>query len=106
MIERVRLMAMQRSRRDFLQQTFVLLAASGAVLENAWGAEPRAVVADTSFGKIRGTDVEGIKIFKGVPYGATTAGKNRFMPPADPAKWTGVREALEFGPSAPQTETG
>ena len=51
-------------------------------------------------------DAEGIKIFKGVPYGANTAGKNRFMPPADPAKWSGVRDALEFGPSAPQTEPG
>jgi len=106
MVERESLMVIQRSRRDFLQQAFVLLAASGAVLENAWGAEPGVVVADTTFGKIRGSEVEGIKIFKGVPYGATTAGKNRFMPPADPAKWTGVRDALEFGPSAPQTEPG
>ena len=32
--------------------------------------------------------------------------QNRFMPPADPAKWTGVRDALEFGHSAPQTEPG
>src|SRR5204863_249740 len=56
--------------------------------------------------KIRGVEVEGIKIFKGVPYGANTAGKNRFMPPVDPAKWTGVREALDYGQSAPQTEPG
>src|SRR5207247_5583157 len=33
-------------------------------------------------------------------------GKGRFMPPSDPAKWTGVRDALQWGPSAPQTEPG
>jgi len=28
------------------------------------------------------------------------------MPPVDPGKWTGVRDALEFSHSAPQTEPG
>ena len=48
----------------------------------------------------------GINIFKGVPYGASTAGKNRFMPPAKPAPWSGVRDALHYGASAPQTVPG
>lgn len=99
-------MVMKRSRRDFLKQATMLAAASGAVLRNAWGAETKFVTAETAFGKIRGVDAEGIKIFKGVPYGASTARKNRFMPPADPAKWTGVRDTLQFGPSAPQSEPG
>jgi para-nitrobenzyl esterase len=99
-------MLVERSRRDFLKEAFLLVAGSGVALNNAWGADTRFVTADTAFGKIRGADVEGIKIFKGVPYGASTAGKNRFMPPTDPARWTGVRDALEFGPSAPQTEPG
>jgi para-nitrobenzyl esterase len=51
-------------------------------------------------------DTAGIKIFKGIPYGASTAGKNRFMPPVAPAKWTGVRDAIEYGSSAPQREPG
>src|SRR6185369_12799508 len=29
-------------------------------------------------------------------------GKNRFMPPVKPAAWTGTRDALAFGPTAPQ----
>jgi para-nitrobenzyl esterase len=62
------------------------------------------VIAETSFGKVRGIDNQGIKTFKGIPYGASTAGKNRFMPPVDPARWTGVRDALEFGHSAPQRD--
>ena len=99
-------MFMKRTRRDFLKQAAMLVAASGAVLRNAWAADPKYLVAETAFGKIRGVDTGGIKSFKGVHYGANTAGTNRFMPPVDPAKWTGVRDALEFGQSAPQTEPG
>src|SRR5205085_6418047 len=44
-----------------------------------------------------------IKVFKGIPYGGSTAGKNRFMAPTKPAPWTGVRDALAYGPTAPQT---
>ena len=99
-------MIVKRSRRDFLKQASIVMAASGAVLKSAWGADTKFAVATTAFGKVRGVDVDGINIFKGVPYGANTAGKNRLMPPADPAKWSGVRDALEFGPSAPQTEPG
>ena len=90
------------NRRLFIGQASLLAAASGGLLRSAWAADPDYVFADTSFGRVRGVDVQGIKTFKGIPYGATTAGKNRFMPPTAPAKWTGVRDALAYGPSAPQ----
>ena len=96
----------QTSRRGFFRQAAILGAASGALFEHLQGADESYVVADTSFGKVRGVDSAGIKTFKGIPYGANTAGKNRFMPPADPAKWTGVRDALAYGPSARQREPG
>ena len=60
------------------------------------------VVADTSAGKIRGTLADDVRIFKGIPYGGTTTGKNRFMPPTKAAAWTGVRDAIAYGPTAPQ----
>jgi para-nitrobenzyl esterase len=93
------------SRRDFLRQSGLLIAASSVGLPS-FAADGDAVVAETTFGRVRGTEVSGIKIFKGVPYGASTTGKNRFMPPVAPAKWAGVRDALAYGSSAPQSEPG
>ncbi len=62
------------------------------------------VTGDTAFGRIRGVDIRGIKVFKGVPYGASTAGAHRFRPAVDPPAWTGIRDALQYGPSTPQTD--
>jgi para-nitrobenzyl esterase len=58
---------------------------------------------ETTSGKVQGIVNVGIKEFKGVPYGAPTGGKNRFMPPGKPTPWTGVRECFGHGHICPQT---
>jgi para-nitrobenzyl esterase len=100
-------MTYERSRRAFLKRgsLWVALSAGGA-LRPVWAQSPRHVEAETTFGRLRGIDADGIKTFKGIPYGASTAGRNRFMPPEDPEGWSGVRDALAYGPSAPQREPG
>src|SRR6266699_3377129 len=57
---------------------------------------------ETTFGKVHGVIQGGTHIFRGIPYGASTTGSNRFMPPRKPASWAGVREAFQNGPTAPQ----
>jgi para-nitrobenzyl esterase len=65
-------------------------------------ASDAATVVETSAGKIRGFERSGVYIFKGVPYGASTSGIRRFMPPAAPEPWTGIRNALAYGRICPQ----
>jgi para-nitrobenzyl esterase len=91
------------TRRDFLKQTTLALSAA-VLLPDLRAEDTKFVIAETAFGKVRGIDNNGIKIFKGIPYGANTSGMNRFMPPVEPAKWAGVRDALQYGHSAPQSD--
>jgi para-nitrobenzyl esterase len=92
------------SRRRFLRHSAFAALASPVLLDRAKAQPSQYVTADTTLGKVRGIDLSGIKSFKGIPYGASTAGANRFMPPSDPEKWTGVRDALGYGHSAPQRD--
>jgi para-nitrobenzyl esterase len=65
-------------------------------------APPAPPVVATTAGKVRGAHSEGVYSFKGVPYGATTAGAGRFLPPAKPRPWSDIREATALGPRSPQ----
>src|ERR1700712_3393757 len=91
------------NRRSFLYSTSMVAVSSIPLFDKVMAKAADPVIAETIFGKIRGVENRGIKIFKCIPYGADTSGKNRFMAPQDPDKWTGVRDALEFGHSAPQS---
>lgn len=63
---------------------------------------PRSAVAKTQYGKVRGFLDGGVFTFKGVPYGATTAGENRWLPARPPASWTDEYPALVYGANCPQ----
>jgi para-nitrobenzyl esterase len=93
-------------RRRFLVQSALAGTALLVPHGHVWGAAPSDPVVDTTSGKIRGAAVDGINAFRGIPYGASTAGANRFMPPQKPAPWGGVREALNWAGHAPQAFAG
>lgn len=59
-------------------------------------------VAQTEYGKVRGYIMRDTYTFLGIPYGASTAGENRFMPPQPPEPWDGIRPAYCYGACAPQ----
>src|SRR5512140_2440538 len=59
-------------------------------------------IAETTNGKVRGFIHKDIYNFLGIPYGANTEGKNRFMPPQKPAPWTDIYPAVYWPNAAPQ----
>jgi para-nitrobenzyl esterase len=63
---------------------------------------PPSAVARTQYGKVRGSIEGGVLTFKGVPYGQTTAGANRWLPAKPPAPWTDEYPALVYGANCPQ----
>jgi para-nitrobenzyl esterase len=67
-------------------------------------ASDRTTVVDTTAGKVRGFCRNGVFGFKGIPYGASTSGTGRFMPPVAPAPWIGIRNALQYGRICPSAD--
>ncbi|MFK4789604.1 carboxylesterase/lipase family protein [Microbacterium sp. ZW T5_56] len=55
-----------------------------------------------SAGGVRGTRIGDTERYLGIPYAAAPFGPNRFRPPQPVSAWEGVRDALTFGPTAPQ----
>jgi para-nitrobenzyl esterase len=67
----------------------------------AHAAAPPTAVASTQWGRVRGEVRDGVHVFRGIRYGADTR-PLRFRPPATPAPWNGIADALAFGPACPQ----
>ena len=63
---------------------------------------PRSAVAKTQYGKVRGFVDGGVLTFKGVPYGQSTGGENRWLSAKAPAPWTDEYPALVYGANCPQ----
>ena len=60
------------------------------------------MIVTTTAGDVSGRiPVDGVHSFRGIPYAAPPVGPLRFEPPQPPAAWAGVRDAAEYGPTAP-----
>lgn len=89
---------MKTDRRGFLHGA--ALGATALLARRAHTADATPI-ARTRSGRMAGVRRDGVLVFKGIPYGGDTA-VNRFQAPAREPAWQGVREALEYGASAPQ----
>lgn len=58
--------------------------------------------AHTTNGPVRGALHNGIEVFVEIPYGASTAGLNRFLPPQPPSPWDSPRDVTAWTTRAPQ----
>src|SRR5690606_37050388 len=98
------LMHNSSNRRDFLKQLSAFAATApfmgattavaGPIPRRSSLAEP---IAETTSGRVRGFVADGVNVFRGIPYGGDTGGRNRFMPPTPVQAWSGVRDAIEWG---------
>ena len=83
-----------RSLGSLASRAFALTLAF-SVPAAAWAAQP---VVQAPAGALRGVDQDGLAVFKGVPYAAAA----RWKPPVAAPAWSGVRDALDFGPACYQ----
>lgn len=97
-------------RRALLSATTGMAALAGSDAKAAPAAAgggsscstPKSAVAKTQYGKVRGYVDDGVLTFKGVPYGASTGGENRWLPAKPPKPWDGELPTLIYGANCPQ----
>ena len=69
-------------------------------------ATSRDLLVETDRGSVRGIRRRGVRIWRGIPYAASTGGARRFGAPEPAPPWDDVRDASTFGPVAPQNRRG
>jgi para-nitrobenzyl esterase len=94
------------SRRAFVSRislaTAAITACPGFGCASGLYKAEEFITTEISHGKIRGIRLEGVNIFKGIPYAGRISGNRRFRRPAPLEPWTGVRDALRLGAPAIQ----
>jgi len=59
-------------------------------------------VVEAPAGPVRGEALDGVNVFRGIPYAVPPTGWRRWRPPAAMARWSQVRDATAFGPACHQ----
>jgi para-nitrobenzyl esterase len=60
-----------------------------------------SVTVSTAGGAVQGVRAGGVVAFLGIPYAAAPVGERRFRAPEPAPRWSGMRDAVAHGPTAP-----
>src|SRR5437764_14858014 len=71
-------------------------ARAPAGLAAGGGSSKICQTTEIATGKVQGIANGPVWEFRGIPYGAPTGGRNRFMPAKPAAAWKGVRECFAY----------
>ena len=88
------------SRRKFLSQAPMALICATAISHCPVFAASGAreyIEVETTYGRLRESKMDGLETFKGIPYGGSVAGPNRFKAASPLQPWKGIRDALKAG---------
>lgn len=91
------------SRRRVLGTAAIGLTAAAMAACGGAAKQPDAVRVRTDKGEVRGERKNEVTVFRGIPYAQPPVDRLRFAAPIPHDRWDGVREAIEFGPAAPQS---
>jgi para-nitrobenzyl esterase len=69
-------------------------------------AQQTSPVVRVDSGELQGVVNDGVVSYKGIPFAAPPVGDLRWRPPQPAARWTGVRQATEFGADCMQGRFG
>lgn len=92
-----------------LFNALLLIAATfigSASAQEATKSDRVSALVKVDSGQLQGVEADGVISFKGVPFAAPPVGELRWRPPQPTPKWTGVRQAAEFGPNCMQGRFG
>ncbi|SDS38005.1 para-nitrobenzyl esterase [Halopseudomonas sabulinigri] len=65
-------------------------------------ADVDPLLRSTASGELRGVEQNGYRQYLGIPYAAAPVGELRFAAPQEPGRWSGVRDADNYGSDCPQ----
>lgn len=83
-----------------------LILISSASAQEARKPEQSPTIVKVDSGQLQGVEADGVISFKGIPFAAPPVGELRWRPPQPTPKWTGVRQAAEFGRNCMQRTFG
>ncbi|GIM97095.1 carboxylesterase/lipase family protein [Paractinoplanes toevensis] len=99
-------MSSKMTRRTMIGGSLSAAAAMSLPLPAQAHGGRRSDEAATRYGRVRGRREDGIVKFLGVPYATPPLGRLRFQAPKPPARWSGVRDAVDFPNPAFQVAGG